>query len=354
MAQRKTPGLIKRGEVWHIDKIVDGQRLVGTTGTSDRTEAERYLAHRISEHRRVHRYGERPKVTMLEAANKYLEEYAPARSADRAANCLANVLAHIDEIDVTAVHDGVLEEYRAARREAGASAGTINLELMYVTRVLNLAARVWRHQNGRPYIDTAPLLRREVGEVVHKPYPLSWDEQRRLFAGLPAYLAEMALFAVNAGLRQEELCGLKWAWRVKVAELSSQIFILPDDVTKNGRERVVVLNSIAQRIVQACEGRNETYVFVGPNGRIPRMNGNSWRKARAAAGLECARVHDLRHTFGHRLRAAGVSYEDRQDLLGHANGKMTTHYSAPDLRRLMDAAELIVAERPTTILRAVS
>ena len=53
------------------------------------------------------------------------------------------------------------------------------------------------------------------------------------------------------------------------------------------------------------------------------------------------RVHDLRHTFGHRLRAAGVSFEDRQDLLGHRSGRITTHYSAPDLQRLLRAVDAI-------------
>ena len=33
-------------------------------------------------------------------------------------------------------------------------------------------------------------------------------------------------------------------------------------------------------------------------------------------GFRRVRVHDLKHTFGRRLRAAGVSFEDRQDLLG--------------------------------------
>ena len=40
------------------------------------------------------------------------------------------------------------------------------------------------------------------------------------------------------------------------------------------------------------------------------------------------RVHDLKHTFGHRLRAAGVSFEDRQDLLGikaSASLRITQH-----------------------------
>ena len=54
------------------------------------------------------------------------------------------------------------------------------------------------------------------------------------------------------------------------------------------------------------------------------------------------RVHDLKHTFGRRLRAAGVSFEDRQDLLGHRSGRITTHYSSAELSRLVDAANSVV------------
>jgi hypothetical protein len=38
------------------------------------------------------------------------------------------------------------------------------------------------------------------------------------------------------------------------------------------------------------------------------------------------------------LGAAGVSFEDRQDLLGHRSGRITTHYSAAELSRLIAAA----------------
>ena len=54
-------------------------------------------------------------------------------------------------------------------------------------------------------------------------------------------------------------------------------------------------------------------------------------------GLRNIRVHDLKHTFGRRLRATGVSFEDRQDLLGHKSGRITTHYSAVELQNLIDA-----------------
>ena len=46
-------------------------------------------------------------------------------------------------------------------------------------------------------------------------------------------------------------------------------------------------------------------------------------------------------TFGRRLRAAGVSFEDRQDLLGHKSGRITTHYSQAELSNLIAAAEKV-------------
>ena len=61
-------------------------------------------------------------------------------------------------------------------------------------------------------------------------------------------------------------------------------------------------------------------------------------------GLLQVRVHDLKHTFGRRLRAAGVSFEDRQDLLGHKSGRITTHYSAPELRNLIAAANAVCSQ----------
>jgi hypothetical protein len=47
--------------------------------------------------------------------------------------------------------------------------------------------------------------------------------------------------------------------------------------------------------------------------------------------------------------------ETRKALLGHKNGDITTHYSAPEILELIDAVELICAEReesPTlTVIR---
>lgn len=56
--------------------------------------------------------------------------------------------------------------------------------------------------------------------------------------------------------------------------------------------------------------------------------------------------------------AAGVSFEDRQDLLGHKSGRITTHYSTAELSKLIEAANKIVninSSGPTlTLLRQIA
>ena len=74
-----------------------------------------------------------------------------------------------------------------------------------------------------------------------------------------------------------------------------------------------------------------THVFTYEGHPIGRMLTSGWIQARRRLALPQVRVHDLKHTFGRRLRAAGVSFEDRQDLLGHRSGRITTHYSAAEL-----------------------
>ncbi len=59
----------------------------------------------------------------------------------------------------------------------------------------------------------------------------------------------------------------------------------------------------------------------------------------APEGFRSGRVHDMMHTSGRRLRAAGVSFEDRRDLLGHKSTRITTHYSAAEFANLIAASE---------------
>lgn len=86
-------------------------------------------------------------------------------------------------------------------------------------------------------------------------------------------------------------------------------------------------------MIEAQRGIDPDHVFTYDGHPIARMLTSGWLRARHAAVR-----HVLEHTFGRRLRSARVSFEDRQDLLRHRSGRITTHYSAAELSRLLEAA----------------
>ena len=137
-------------------------------------------------------------------------------------------------------------------------------------------------------------------------------------------------------------------------EFDTTVFIIPGEFVKNKHDRLVVLNSVAKSVVDSVRRVHRDFVFTYKGRPVHRMNNSAWKKWRLRAAIPMVRIHDLKHTFGHRLRAAGVSFEDRQDLLGHRSDRITTHYSAPDLGRLLKAAEKVVETRTEPVLQAVS
>ncbi|MDZ4200949.1 MAG: tyrosine-type recombinase/integrase [Gallionella sp.] len=96
-----------------------------------------------------------------------------------------------------------------------------------------------------------------------------------------------------------------------------------------------------RQVIEAQRDKHPVYVFTYRGKPIETMNNSGWQHARQRVNLQHVRVHDLKHTFGRRLRAAGVSLENRQDLLGHRTGKITTHYSAAELENLIEAANSV-------------
>jgi integrase len=301
----------------------------------------------------VRLFGIRQERTFRVAATKYLEENQHKRSLERDARALAALNPYIGDLPLRRVHHDTLQGYVRARLGAGISPGTINRDLAVVRRILNLCARLWRDDSDRPWLDTPPLIQLQRHPNKREPYPLSVEEQRLLFSELAGHLAKMALFKVNTGLREQEVVNLRWLWEVPVADLDASVFIVPRTFVKNGLDRFVVLNRVAKSVIDGCRGEHPEFVFTRRGKPLTRIYNSGWKAARRRAskryvgefgrscpkGFQTIRVHDLKHTYGHRLRAAGVGFEDRKLLLGHKAGHVTTHYSAPEIGALIAASE---------------
>jgi len=280
MGRRKSPGLKKRDRISWIDKQIKGYgRVAESCGTCDLVGAERYLAHRLEAIRQAMVHGIRPTRTFRQAAIKYLNDDQHKKNLERYLAAFNRLMPHIGHMRLDRIHNDTLADYRQARRADGVTAGTIRKELSCLRRVLNLAARVWRHDNGMSWLHAPPLIEMKQGPA-RKPYPLSWEEQDRLFKELPTHLQRIALFKVNTGCRKQEVRQLRWSWEVQVPDLGTSVFILPSNEqfqTKNSQERVVVLNSVARRIVDEQRGEHREFVPTeASRRRASSIPGGSW------------------------------------------------------------------------------
>jgi integrase len=376
MARKSITGLSERKGIWHIDKKINGERLYESTGTGDREEVERYLIYRLEQIRQQKVYGVKKTRIWREAATRFLLEFKDQPSIKLSAHHLAQLDPFIGDMPLTHIDDQALVPFIKDRLatnkledgkvKKGVSNRTVNISIERVVRVLSLCARKWRDDERRPWLDSVPMLTKlEEKKSSRKPYPMSWQEQSILFAEMPAYLQTMALFKVNTGTRELEVCKLRWDWEISVPELETGVFLIPADFggrhersgVKNGDKRLVVLNNVAKSIIDKQRGLSKEWVFPYSDNATHRMNDSAWKKARVRAaklwqeenlrpahpGYAPIRIHDLKHTFGRRLRAAGVAEEDRKALLGHKNSSITSHYSGAELEHLIEAANMVSA-----------
>lgn len=358
------PGLRLKGAIYHIEKrckYAKGGWLRESTGTPSRIEAEEYLIQRLASVKQEAARQSQAIYTFEQAALRYLEDIAHKPSAVTIAINIDQLLPFIGQLPLEQIHDGTLKPFIDHEQQRGIAPKSVNNVLAVISATLNRAARVWRHEDGSPWLCFAPprITRQSTKGRQAKPYPLSWTEQDTLFKLLPRHLADAALYAVNTGCREQEVCQLHWQWEVKVKALGRSVFVLPESLTKTNTERVVVLNKIAQNVIDSRRGIHPDFVFTFRGKPVQKLRTSAWRRNWEKAGLPTEAgiikgVHNLRHTFGRRLRAVGVPLETRKALLGHAIGDITTHYSAAELQELINAVEKItdrtIAQMPTMAL----
>ena len=334
----------------YFNKQYRGRRIRGSAGTSEPKEAERRLRQQLQEIDNAEIYGQRPDRTFEVAAAKFLDEYPEAA---RYEIHLASMMPYVGSLWVRQVSKQSLKPWIEARKEE-VSARTINWGLEAVRRILRLCAYYWRDEYGLSWIDNAPIIEMEKGPK-KQPYPLSWEQQDALFERLTTRMRDMCLFKVNSGCREAEVIYLRWEWERDLG-IGETVFVVPGvwegkRMTKNGKPHYVPLSSVARTVVERWRRKDPVFVFGKPmEAMTNRVWQTAWNAVIGPVPGYLKGVHNLKHTFGKRLRDAGVDERDVQDLLHHMPKTITRHYSQPELRKLRECVERIVRK---PLLRAV-
>jgi integrase len=198
--------------------------------------------------------------------------------------------------------------------------------------------RGWTTENPCRYVDR-PVVRRdnldirflEPAEIEALLRAVPDNDYGRVHRAL--YLA-----AVMTGMRQGELLALRWMdvdWSAQRIRVRRNLVRHDFGTPKSNRGRSIPLadrlGGELDRLHQATAyPADEDLVFANPHTGRP-MNGNavlkSYQRALESAGVRRVRFHDLRHTFGTRMAAAGVPMRTLQEWMGHRDYKTTLIYA---------------------------
>lgn len=273
-------------------------------------------------------WGEKPRRTLREAIDRFGEDYFPAikrRSAERYVSSLANIIRHMPDAMLDDIGSGVLSEFESARRSEGAKPPTIRRDLSALSSVFTQAEKwEWATRNPvRPYLSGGSSLKESEPRTRY----LSHDEERKLIPLIPPAARRMAIFAIDTGLRKEEMLAL----------LRSDVDLKRREVTvrgenaKSGRTRRVPLLPRTYKLLQemlAAPPRS-LYLFHRPDGQRHSDKTRNLRRDLIVGAVRAKLVghltwHDLRRTCACRLlQDYKMPLHEVSIWLGHSDVKMT-------------------------------
>ena len=317
---RSGPRKVRRS-AWGYTIMVKGKQERRFNGAWTADDAQLALSERLEQVRAgVERLRE---CTLAELAEEYLghKEHAGKRSIKEDRRILRKRLlpAFGPGLKVRMLREPPIAVY-AKQRLGQVSAFTVANELTVLRHMLRLA-RKWGYLDRVPDVEQP---KRPEG----RQRSLEEAEITRLLEACRRsrnpYLAAIVTVALNTGMRKAEILGLEWE-RINVS--TSTITL---DQTQSGKPRGVPVNRSVYDALTALEPDAEQRA-----GLLFRRSGTrAWGQIRTAfttaldrAGIKGFRFHDLRHTAASHMVMRGASLKDVQEILGHADLKMTLRYS---------------------------
>ncbi|MBZ0252679.1 MAG: tyrosine-type recombinase/integrase [Candidatus Methylomirabilis sp.] len=222
-------------------------------------------------------------------------------------------LAGIKRADVAALH----------RRIGERAPYDANRTLRLVSRMFGLA-RQWGYLD-----ETAPNPASGIAAFPEEKRD-RWirpEELPRLAQAIDAeadpYVRAAFWLYLTTGLRRGELLAAKWA----DVDWTRRELRIPE--TKAGRVHYVPLSEEALTILQGLPRIDgNPFILPGRNPGAALVNiSKPWLRVRRAAGVEDARLHDLRRTVGSWLAQSGNSLHLIGRVLNHSNQSTTAVYA---------------------------
>lgn len=351
-------GIYKRGRFWWIAYgDGSGRQNRESTGSEKKTDAIAILEKKRTEVRE----GKNPilkrgkKIRFEIFSEDYVREHEEKKSHAFYAQIIGRLNIFFGKYHLDQITLALVKQYRQQRRNDEArnrgkkvSPSTINREIAVLRNALNVAVenellrfnplagqgkKLFTKENEKQRIFT----NEEIGALIAEaPLPLKW----------------FITLAVNTGMREGEVMGLRW----NEIDLKNKIITLTASRTKGNRTRTVFMNDAVHRLLserklqrgddEKAKGRE--YVFPNSStGQPYKWISHAWKELLDKCKINPpGRFHDLRHTWATRAAEAGVPQVDIKDTLGHRYSQTTDRYMAGTDARKREAVHLVQFDAP--------
>jgi integrase len=315
-----------------------GPSIQRSTGTADKVASREFHDKLKASLWDQERLGIKPKRTWREAVVRWLEETSEKATHREDKKKLVWLHGFLGDLTLDEITLDVIDRIRSAKLKE-VSKGTCNRYLALVRAILRRARDEWE------WIEKVPKVRL-FKETINRERSLTPDQAQRLIEELPEHQREVVLFALATGLRQNNVLRLEWTQ----VNLDQSHAWIQGWQSKNRRPIAVPLNATALAVLRRQVGKHPTRVFTFRGQPLNSANTKAWQAAKARAGIEDFRWHDLRHTWATWQRQAGTPTHELQRLGGWRTSSMVERYAhlAPD--HLAAAATRLDAVLPSYVL----
>jgi integrase len=337
------------------------KRQPGRRDGLSRLQAERELRRRIDADAAVVARGQQR--TIAEAGAEYVDhlEHVMERKRTTIQDYRGYLRGHLapffGDRPLNRIDERFVATYLKQKRDQGLSSKTVHNHLNFMHGLFKFSVkRGWAAQNPVATVER-PRKARQPERRLRFLQPVELDALLRGVADdeLGAVERPLYLTAAMTGLRQGELIALAWSdidWlarRIRVADNFPRGRVDKRDSPKSHEGRSVPMadrvGAELERHFQRTHYRADSdQVFCHPEtGKPldPSKVGKRFKKTLERAGLREITFHELRHTFGTQLSAAGVPLRTIQEWMGHGDAKTTEVYRhyAPDPTHGADMVE---------------
>jgi len=227
-----------------------------------------------------------------------------------------------------------IQSFHTALAAEGLAAATANHHIKLLKHSLNLAVD-WGMLEANP-AKRVPML--------HEDNQVENYLDDRQLEGLLTVLrtdentavCKIALFLLSTGCRLNEALSAKWA----DVDIENRVLVIRASTAKSRKVRSIPLNDSALDVLASLHTESEfEHLFVNRKTGKPYVAiAKVWHRLREKAGLPHLRLHDLRHLFASFLVNNGRTLLEVQQVLGHADPRVTLRYSHLSSKTLQEAA----------------